>query len=191
MLEDIGLKRIKIMNLSKNGFLLDYDSTKRLKYGDKINNKVCDLRKKGMSYSEISNLSGISKSRLHYIFRRNDLILKGRDRPRDKKYLTRSESILRFGITSNQFDYVKNNAPDFYLKKNDVVYVHSTYFEFYNDQKYGYRKSANRKSLKAFLPNFKKKIPLEIIDKMSDEQLDFIDSISLFILNEIKKIEGK
>ena len=124
------------MKLTINGFLVGYDTSKRLKHSRE---DVIKLRNKGLSLRQIAKKLDIPFGSIHYILRTNGLTYY-KTEPVNKEYITRSQAKYLLDITDSQFDYYVNRYKEECKRVNNKVYIKKDFLEDRVVYKKGYEK---------------------------------------------------
>jgi len=137
------------MYITKNGHVVEYDTTRRTKYTEKDIQRVLDLRLWGLSLREISGNTRIPSSSVRNILVRERKLYYDTTSRAGLHWLNREMCREYYEMSDSQFDYVKQAYPSLTKKINYTRYIHMSYINDYMDDKKAYKeryKNDKRKS---------------------------------------------
>lgn len=120
--------------ITRNEYLVDYDTTRRKKYTDEQIAQVLKFRRYGLSMRELSTRLNIPLSSIRNILLREKKLYNDTSTEVSYKWVNREQARLQYGLSEKSFDYVKRAYPEFHKKVNYTAYIHVNYI---NDYYYG------------------------------------------------------
>ena len=124
--------------MTKYGFYVGFNTTKRKKYNDEQRQEIARLKILGLSIRQIAKELKMPYGSIHYILKEFNLMFPSAVKP-SHDYLTRSEAKYLYDITDSQFDYARTVHPRFTVKFNNVVFIHVDYIYDYIEDNKGYK----------------------------------------------------
>lgn len=127
--------------ITRNGYLVDFDTTKRTKYSDDIIKRVLDLRRWSLSLRDISGNTGIPLSSVRNILLREKKLYVDFTNLNTLTWLTREQCRLYYDLSDKQFDYVFQAYPELTKKVNYTRFINRSYITNYMYDKKAYKKT--------------------------------------------------
>ena len=142
------MKYVEFSCISRNGYVVNFDTQRRKKYGKEIEDKIQKLIDENTSIRGISSIVGIPASSVN-----NIVVREAMRQPSDRSkpslnYLERSECRYQYDMSDSQFDYATGRYKHLSIRRNGKVYLHYKYFSDYFYGGKGY--SDNYKNFKWF-----------------------------------------
>lgn len=127
--------------ITRNGYLVGYNTTRRKKYTDEQIAQVLKFRGYGLSMRELSTRLDIPLSSIRNILLREKKLYTDTVTESGLKWLNRQQAKDYYGVSSKSFDYVKRAYPDLHKKINYTAYIHIDYISDYYYGKKAYERS--------------------------------------------------
>lgn len=115
------------MQRTRYGFFVDFDTTKAKKYSDEKREEIAQLKRDGLSISQIAEKLNIPRGSIHYILRERGVVELGLEKVDLTKYIDRATALHNYDIRSRQFDYYIYAYKDKVLRANGKVYIEKAF----------------------------------------------------------------